>query len=105
MLLAIPQGTHQYNFLNKSMHVKCAYTQVSERINMSVYVMFMLDACFLMLPILHISPLQTLVTAKDCKKRQREYKGQLVGVGKALEARQTEKYVFILSLTQVQELR
>lgn len=62
-------------------------------------------ACSPMLPTLHISPLQTSATTKECKKRQREYKGQLVGVGKALGTRQTEKYVFILSLTQAQELR
>jgi hypothetical protein len=54
-----------------------------------------------MLPTLHVSPLQTSVTTKECKKIQREYKGQLVRVGKALGARQTEKYVFILSLTQL----
>ena len=51
----------------------------------------MLAACSPMLPKLHISPLQTPVT--------------LVGEGKARRVRQTEKYVFILSLTQVQELR
>ena len=65
----------------------------------------MLAACSLMLPTLHISPLQMPVATEECKKRQWEYKGKLVGVGKAPRMRETEKYVFILSLTQVQKLR
>lgn len=90
MLLAIPQGYTSISFFEqKYASEMCLYTGQGK--NKHEWREFMLAACSPMLPTLHISPLQTPVTTKECKKRQREYKGQLVGIGKALGTRQTEK--------------